>query len=166
MKIDKRKALILLSVVIVAAIISGTVLTAHSTVNMQTTVSGEQWRGFGVGCLTGNITMRMQGMPHRGMRGQGFYGFIEVSEEFKENIINIAKSDTDVQNLLNEGYNITCVKPVIKAVVEGDRVVTMKATSAILMLEKDANGRAIVKVDAENAKVTEIVILTKTIIQK
>jgi hypothetical protein len=104
-------------------------------------------------------------MPH-GMRGQGCYGSIEVSEEFKENVINIAKSDTDVQNLLNQGYNITCVRPIIKTIVEGNGTVITKATSAILMLQKDTTGRAVVTVDVENAKVTEIVILTKTVIQK
>jgi hypothetical protein len=104
-------------------------------------------------------------MPH-GMRGQGCYGSIEVSEEFKENVINIAKSDTDVQNLLNQGYNITGVRPIIKTIVEGNGTVITKATSAILMLQKDTTGRAVVTVDVENAKVTEIVILTETVIQK
>jgi len=104
-------------------------------------------------------------MPH-GMRGQGCYGSIEVSEEFKENVINIAKSDTDVQNLLNQGYNVTAVKPIIKTIVEGDGAVVTKATSAILMLEKDTTGRACVWVDLEQGKVTRIEILTITVIEK
>jgi hypothetical protein len=104
-------------------------------------------------------------MPH-GMRGQGCYGSIEVSEEFKENVINIAKSDTDVQNLLNQGYNVTAVKPIIKTIVEGDGTVVTKATSAILMLEKDTTGRAFVWVDLEQGKVTRIEILTITVIEK
>ncbi|MEM3698089.1 MAG: hypothetical protein QXQ94_11475 [Candidatus Bathyarchaeia archaeon] len=166
MKIDKRKAIILLSIVVVAAIISGIVLNAYSITNAQTTTNGEQWLSYGAGCFIGNMSMGMRGMPHGGMRGRGCYGSIEVSEEFKENVINIAKSDTDVQNLLNQGYNVTAVKPIIKTVVEGDGTVVTKATSAILMLQKDTTGRAFVTVDVENAKVTEIVILTKTVIQK
>ena len=110
--------------------------------------------------------MGMRGMPHEKMRGQGCYGSIEVSDAFKENIINIAENDTDVQNLLNQGYNITGVRPIIKTMVEGDGTVVTKATSAILMLQKDTTGRAVVTVDVENAKVTEIMILTKTVIQK
>jgi hypothetical protein len=141
-------------------------LNAYSTANAQTIVNGEQWWNFGAGWFIGNMSMGMRGMPHGGMRGQGCYGFIEVSEEFKENVINIAKSDTDVQNLLNEGYNITAVKPIIKTIVEGDGTVVTKATSAILMLEKDTTGRAFVWVDLEQGKVTRIEILTITVIEK
>jgi len=168
LKIDKRKALILLSVVIVVAIISGIVLNAYSTANAQTTVNCEQGWNFGAGWFIGNISMGMRGMPHGGMRGRGCfgYGFIEVSEEFKQNVTNIAQNDTDVQNLLTEGYNITAVKPIIKTIVEGDGTVVTKATSAILMLEKDTTSYASVWVDLEEAKVTRIVILTRTVIVK
>ena len=166
MKINKRKALILLSVVITTAIISGIALNAYLTANAQTTVNGGPFWGYGAGWVIGNISMGTQGWTHREMRGRGCYGTIEVSDAFKENVINIAKSDTDVQNLLNQGYNITGVRPIVKTIVEGDGTVVTKATSAILMLQKDTTGRAVVTVDVENAKVTEIVILTKTVIQK
>lgn len=91
---------------------------------------------------------------------------MEVSEEFEANVIDIAKSDEDVQDLLDDGYNITGVRPIIKSVVEGDGSVVTKATSAIVMLEKDTTSRASVWVDLEEAKVTEIVILTRTVIEK
>ncbi|MDW8023740.1 MAG: hypothetical protein RMJ15_08415 [Nitrososphaerota archaeon] len=167
-KIDRREALILLSVVVAAAVIVGVALNGVFTAKAQATVNGEQWRGFGAGWFTGDLSLEMQGMPHEGKGRRGCFGrgFIEVSDEFRVNVIKIAKSDVDVQNLLNEGYNVTRVKPVIKAVVAGDDAVSVKATSAILMREKDATERAIVKVDVENAKVTEIMILTKTVIQK
>jgi hypothetical protein len=168
LKIDKRKAIILLSIVVVAAIISGIALNAYSTANAQTTVNGKQWWGYGAGWLIGNMSMGMPRMPRGGMRGQGCfgYGFIEVSEEFKENVINITKTDTDVQNLLNQRYNITGVRPIIKTIVEGDGTVITKATSAILMLQKDTTGRACVWVDLEQGKVTRIEILTRTVIEK
>ncbi|MBX5321304.1 MAG: hypothetical protein QHH12_07725 [Candidatus Bathyarchaeota archaeon] len=168
LKIDRRKVLILLSIVIAVAIIGGIVLNAYSTANAQTTVKSEQGWNFGAGWFIGNISMGMHGMPHGGMRGRGCfgYGFIEVSEEFKQNVINIAQNDADVQNLLNEGYNITAVKPIIKTIVEGDGTVVTKATSAILMLEKDTTGRASVWVDLEQEKVTRIEILTITVIEK
>ncbi|MBS7659596.1 hypothetical protein KEJ28_02755, partial [Candidatus Bathyarchaeota archaeon] len=67
-------------------------------------------------CLAGladNATIKPQ-MPlmppmHRGwMRRHGFCGYgLEVSEGYKEKVLNIVKSDADVQKLLNEGYNIT-----------------------------------------------------------
>jgi hypothetical protein len=68
--------------------------------------------------------------------------------------------------LLNDGYNITGVRPIIKTRIGASGEVTTKASSAILMLEKDTIGRASVFVDMENAKVTQIVVLTRTVIDK
>jgi len=105
------------------------------------------------------------GMSFR-RHGFGSFGHIQVSEEFEQNIINIAKSDTDVQNLLTEGYNVTAVKPIIKTIIDAEGNVVNKATDAILLLENDPNGRAFVIVDIEDAKVTEIVISPITVIEK
>jgi len=174
LKVDKKKALVLLLTVVVAAAIGSMVLNSYSAAaNACTTVNNGDmqgwlgWKGLGfMGWTSSNITVEKPVM-HRGwMRGRGYCGFIEVSEEYKENGINIAKNDTDVQNLLNEGYNITGVKPIIKTVVEGDGIVVTKATTAIVTLEKDTTRRAMVWVDLEQGKVTKIAILTLTIIEK
>jgi len=154
-----------LSVVVAAVIVGGIILTVYSTANAYSTVNGENsWNGF-VGWTNSSGMAGTQGWPRGGMRGRGCFGFVEVSDEFKDNVVNIAKNDTDVQNLLNDGYNITGVRPIIKTIVEGDGSVVTKATSAIVMLEKDTS-HASVWVDVENAKVTEIVILTRTVIEK
>ncbi len=91
---------------------------------------------------------------------------IEVSEEFKENVINIAKADQDVQELLSEGYNITCIKPTITTTVEANGSVVMKAKSAILVLRENTSGMALIWVDVEKGKVTRIEIITRTVIEK
>jgi len=166
LSIERRKILILLSVVVAAVVISGIVLNAYSTANAQTTVNGEQFWSYDARCLIGNMSTEMQGWSRGGMRGRGFFGFVEVSDEFKENVVNIAENDADVQNLINEGYNITSVKPLIKSIVERDGTVVTKATSAILILEKDTTGRALVWVDLEQEKATRIEILTITVIEK
>jgi len=174
MKIDKRKAVIALLVVVAVAVVGGLVLNAYPTANACQSVNNGNvkgwfgWNGFGfAGCVKGNITTEKPAIPRGWMRGRcSSYRSIEVSEQFKQNVINIAKNDTDVQNLLNEGYNITMVKPIIKSVVEGDGTVVTKATSAILILEKGTTGRAFVWVDLEQAKVTRIEILTRTVIEK
>ncbi|MEM2147392.1 MAG: hypothetical protein QXJ94_02170 [Candidatus Bathyarchaeia archaeon] len=166
--------MIILSVVIAAAVISGIVLNAYSSAVSASpvgegTVQGLlAWNGLGLeGLNNGNFTADMFPSARGGMRGHGCGGFlIEVSEEFKENVISIAENDSDVQSLLNEGYNITQVKPMIKMVVEGDGSVTTKATSAVLTLEKDTTGRATVWVDLEQGKVTKIAIMTLTVIDK
>jgi hypothetical protein len=164
MNIDRKKAAILLTAVVVAAIMSGIALNAYATNN------GEESSNYCQGWINESMMPGTCGCPpggsRGGLRGRGFNGFIEVSEEFKENVINIAKNDSDVQDLLDDGYNITGVRPIIKSVVEGDGSVVTKATSAIVMLEKNTTGCASVWVDMEEARVTEIVILTRTVIEK
>ncbi len=160
---------------VAVAVMGAVVLNAYSTANACPPVNSQNmqgwlsWKGFGFAWWTNhNVTTEKPAVPRGWIHGRGCFnhGFIEVSEEYKENVINIAKSDTDVQNLLNDGYNITGVKPIIKTVVEGDGTVVTKATNAIVMLEKDTTGRAMVWVDLEQGKVTKIVILTLTIIEK
>ncbi len=96
----------------------------------------------------------------------GSCGPIEVSTEYEENVTNIAKSDTDVQNLLADGYNITSVRPLIKSTIDANGLVTTKATTAVVLLRKDTSGFASVSVDLEQGKVTKITIVTKTVIEK
>lgn len=103
---------------------------------------------------------RMQRSRHRGSPK------IEVSEEFKESVIQIAENDVDVQDLLAQNYNITGVRPIIKTIVDADGTVVTKASSAVLLLELNENNRAIVDVDIEQAQVTKIVILSRTVIEK
>jgi uncharacterized protein YciI len=104
--------------------------------------------------------------PRRGPHGGRGFGFVEVSEEFEENVIAIAENDEDVQTLLDDGYNVTIVRPIIKTVVDGEGNVVTKATDAIVMLVKEDTGRASAWVNLDEAKVTEIVILTRTVIEK
>ena len=110
------------------------------------------------------------GGPDGGFNGWGQGGYIEVSEEFEENVMTIANNDSDVQQLLNDGYNATgVIRPIIKTVVDADGNVVTKATSAVVVLQKDTEGAAgvaSVLVDVENSKVTQIVILTRTVIDK
>jgi len=170
----KITALALLSLVAFAAVLGGFLLTAQAadtatatdenTLNTATvTVDGNCGDVLGGGF--GGMGF---GGGHRGGPMGAFGGFraIEVSEEFEQKVTDIAENDTDVQNLLADGYNVTAIRPIIKTVVDADGYVTTKATSAIVMLQKDTSGCASVSVDVENAKVTEIVILTRTVIDK
>lgn len=162
MKIDtKSKALILLSVVAVAALLGGLALATYAA------DSGQENSNDFQGLSPERMPMaRTCGGSQGWMRGQRGQGFVEVSEEYEKNVINIAKNDSDVQALLNDGYNITNVRPIIKTVVEADGTVVTKATSSIIILEKETTGYASVWVDVEQAKVTQIVILTRTVIEK
>jgi hypothetical protein len=160
MNIERKKIAILLTALAAASIMSGIALTAFAA------NSGEESSNGFAGLIDeGNMT-GLCGWPHGWMRGQGCFGFVEVSEGFKENVTNIAQNDSDVQNLLNDGYNITEVRPTIRTIVEADGTLETKATSAIVVLEKGTTSHATVWVDLQEGKVTEIVIATRTVIDK
>ena len=72
----------------------------------------------------------------------GSYGSVDVSEEFKMKVINIAENDTDVQRLFANSYDVTAVRSIIKSIVDANGDVTTKATVAIVMLEKDTTYHA------------------------
>lgn len=158
----------MISTVLVVAILSGIAALAYAN-----NVNGDT-------STINTVTYNDNGY-FMGGRGQGFagtecgfgLGSITVSQEFKDNVINIAKNDTDVQNLLNDGYNVTAVRPIINATVGADGTVTLKATSAIVTLTQStagqnttSTGRALVWVNLDQGKVTRIVILTRTVIEK
>lgn len=160
---ERRSKTLMISTLLVLAILSGIAVTAYANglTNSTSNVTSDLYSywGYNNGAC---------GFPERHRHGGGPGGLmaVTVSQEFKDNVINTMQNDTDVQQLLADGYNITDVRPIISATVEGDGTVTMKATSAIVVLSKDTTGRATVWVDLGQAKVTRIEILTRTVIEK
>jgi hypothetical protein len=184
MSINKKiMALTVLTLVALTAVVGGFLLTTQATdtsgttetttANTTTVITDNNcsaipdWDiggiGFGRWGFGGGSGHRCRG--EFGGFGPGFIP-VEVSAEFEEKVTNIAKSDTDVQQLLDEGYNVTRVMPIVKTIIDGDGNVVTKATNATVMLEKDTTGRAIVSVDLEQEQVTQIIILTRTVINK
>lgn len=180
----KTKALALLSVVLVALVAGSIIFTLQSVkadttspvaTDSETTLSAVNatdngpigFSGFGGGPMMMGMEPRFA-MGHRGM-DRGFGGFgsgaIQLSSDFTANVTNIAKNDIDVQNLLNQCYNITSIRPIISTTVDGNGNVVTKASTADLTLI-GTNGRALVVVDLSQAKVTKIVTLTMTEIDK
>lgn len=162
MNVNRSKILGLLAIVAVAAVFGGMALTTYAVDN------GEESNYGFPGWMNGQM---MHGTCKRawsreGQMWQGRHRFIEVSEEFEQNVIGIAEGDTDVQDLLAEGYNVTRVRPILKARVEGNGDVETAATEAVVMLEKDSTSKVCIRVDLVEAKVTKIVILTRTAIDK
>jgi hypothetical protein len=92
-------------------------------------------------------------------------GNIEVSEEYTATVNAILGKDNDVTNLVSQGYNVTAIKPIIKTVIGADGTVTTKATTAVVFMQ-GTSGFATVKVDVTNQAVTEIVTITRTVIDK
>ncbi len=122
---------------------------------------------FDAGMITDMQGFRGGLCGHRGPRGfMGEMTNIEVSSEYTAKINAILNNDSDVKNLISQGYNVTAINPVVKNVVEGDGTLTTKATTAIALLQNGTSGYATASVDLTNAKVTQIVIITRTVIDK
>lgn len=103
------------------------------------------------------------GLMLRGIRGAlGLGPRVQMSEEYKEKVIEIALKDPDVSKLIEEGYNITGVRPVIKAYVEADGSVSLKADEAVVALRKKGS-IALVLVNLKEERVTKIAIRTVTV---
>jgi hypothetical protein len=160
----KTKALMISTILILAAL-SGVAFMAYGNGTTIGTAATETDTTNST-CICGFRGFGGEGFGRHGGRGWGPGGFVSVSEAYKENVTNIAKNDSDVQQLLADGYNITGVRPIISTMVEADGSVTMKATTAVVALCQNSTGRAFVWVDLEQAKVTRIEILTRTIIEK
>ena len=156
---ERKVKLLILSTVLILAILSGAAAMVYANGVANGANAEPEIMLSNGGCPNGG---------HRfGRRGFGWGGgSVTVSEEYKDNVINIVQDDSDVQKLLADGYNITCVSPIINTIVEADGTVTMKATTAIVLLSQNTTGRAFVTVNLEEGKVTQIEMLTRTVIEK
>jgi hypothetical protein len=169
----RTKALTLLAVVAVAAVVGSLIFAMQPTAkadNITAAVASDsEPTPAAVTQTADNFTFNQGGMCFRGhgMMDRGFGGMhaIQVSSDYTANVTNIANSDSDVQNLLSQGYNITSIRPVITTTIDGNGNIVTKASTADLTLI-GTNGRAFVVVDLDQAKVTRIVTLTVTEIDK
>jgi hypothetical protein len=170
----KIMALTLVSAVVFAAIIGG-VWLAQATVSTSTlensttttaTAAPDTNSTIFIGEGFGGMGGGRHGFGGFGPGGFGGRGGIEESSDFTANVTNIAKADSDVQNLLNSGYNITAVMPTFKTTVDGNGNVATQATTAFVMLQNGTMGHSIVTVDLTQNKVTQIETFTRTIITK
>lgn len=71
-----------------------------------------------------------------------------------------------MQNLISQGYNVTSINPIVKNVIEGNGTLAAKATTAIVMMQNGTSGYATINVDVTNSQVTQIVTITRTVIDK
>ncbi len=179
---NRTKALVLLSVILVS-VVAGSFIFAMQSVKADTTPSVATDSevtssatnatsnspiavdGFGNGPMMIGMEPRF-GMGQRMGRGFGGFGAVQVSSDFAANVTNIVNNDSDVQTLLNQGYNITSIRPVISTVVDGNGNIVTKVSTADLLLQGNNGSRAFVVVDLSQVKVTKVVTLTVTEIDK
>ena len=165
-ELERKTKTLIISAAAVLTILSAiaAMVYANGTANATSTTADF---AYDYGNYFNGTDRPLGGHGHRGGCGPGgFGGTVTVSQEYKGNVINIAKNDTGVQELIAEGYNVTDVRPIISSTVEADGTVTTKATTAIVTMNLNTTGRAFVKVDVTQAKVTEIEIFTRTVIEK
>ena len=179
----KIKVLALISVVVVAVVAASLVLAMQSTAqadsnnavasDLESSSSSINMTGIGGFFAGGHMGFSGPGGMEMGPVFGGFGGHegrrglssIQVSSDYTQNVTNIVKNDSDVQNLLNEGYNITSVRPVVSTIIDGNGNIVTKASTARVTLES-TTGRSLVVVDLDQAKVTKIVTITITEIDK
>ncbi len=181
-KIERKTVtLALLLITACAAVIGGFIVTAHATdTNSTLTSSTSSTTATASDSNASNLQLwGMNGMmtgdqgfggamgPGRGHGGfMGGMGNIEVNSEYTANVTAILNSDTDIANLITQGYNVTSINPMVKNVIEGDGTIATQATTAIVTLQNGTSGYATAYVDLSQAKVTQIVIVTRAVIDK
>jgi hypothetical protein len=150
--INRSHTLILLSVIAIGVILSGVYMTVYAAENGEELPPMPRFHGR---------------EPERHRFRARHFGSIDVSEEYEANVIAIAEIDADVQALLDDGYSIVGVRPILKRLVDANGDVTTTATNAVVMLEnEDTMSHAAIWVDLGEGRVTQIVIVTRTVIDK
>jgi hypothetical protein len=150
--------------------------TNSTTTDTGTAVTADTSQNTNQMQFGGNMMMDSQGIGGfgggpggHGGRGGGFMdgmANIEVSSEYTANVNTILNNDADVQNLISQGYNVTSITPIVKNVIQADGTIVTQASTATVTLQNGTSGYATANVDVANAKVTQIVIVTRTVIDK
>jgi len=159
--VEARKVVALALAVVALAVLLGVALTALAGVYARAR-AGRGERGWWV---SGEARVEIPCWPRLWVEWWR-PSRVEVSGEFRERVVSIIESDPDAKKLLDEGFNITDVRPVFKVIVQGDGSVAVRATGALAILRKGSTGLAVVSVDVEGARVTRISVLTRTVIEK
>jgi hypothetical protein len=169
-KLERKTIILIASSLLVLAALSGIAVFAYA--NAVNGTGSDTTTTTNIATCYGDFWGGARGFFGRRGFGWGFewgpMGNLTVSQTFINNAVNIAKSNSSVQTLLSEGYNITNVRPIISTSVGANGTVTMQATTAVITLTQSSEtttGRALVWVNMQQDKVTKIVIMTRTVIQ-
>jgi hypothetical protein len=158
----KSKALLILSLVAIVTVVTSMVFALDSTNQISASETITSGMPDFVPAMIDNSTMDIQmglsGMGGPGCLGHRGLGQLEVSDEYAAKATGIANGDSEVIALLDQGYNITSVHPIITTVVDADGNVTFKATTADVILQS-TEGRILVTVNIAEATVTNITTL-------
>ena len=79
----------------------------------------------------------------------------EVSPEYNQTVMRVLTSNTETKGLLDQGYKVVSIRPIVKAYVQGDGTIVFKAGQALVVL---SNGNTTVTylIDIGSGTVTHI----------
>lgn len=127
---DVKKAIVLVTVIaVMVAVGSGYVMSAYAQESNNNATTN-----------TNSATPRMPWMPfehkkfEKGLRGGLRIPVIEVSPEYNSTVINVLRSNTETSQLLDRGFSVKAINPLIRAYVGANGEVTLKATQAVVVL--------------------------------
>jgi hypothetical protein len=146
---DTKKVALVIAVAAIIAVGVGYVIAAYAqesnngiTTTAQPVTTGASW-----------VPLKQHKGFEKAFRGGLRIPMIEVSPEYNSTIMNVLESNQETSQLLTQGFNVKVISPLIKAYVNANGEVVLKATQAVVTL---TNGTAVYTylVDISNNSVT------------
>jgi len=117
--VETKNIVIGIIVIAVVAVMAGYVISSHAqATTTQTTTYQPQ------------VLLKYHGRFGRGLA----LSAVEVSPEYNSTVLNILRSNSETSQLMNQGYSVVAIRPLIKAYVNANGDVSFKATQSIVVL--------------------------------
>lgn len=149
MKTERRAALIAVVIVALIGLIAGGFLVAYAQSGTNNKVNSTAGAPVGSLALT-----KVHKWAWRVKWGAPVMWGVEVSPEYNSTVMAILRSSSETSSLLNEGYYVVSIKPVVKAYISGNGDITLKAAQAVVTLTNGDNAVYVYLVDITNSTVT------------
>lgn len=79
----------------------------------------------------------------------------QISAEYNETINEVLRANDDTCNLLNQGYRVVLIRPIVKAYVQGDGTVSLRGPQAIVVLSNNSTA-AVYLINVDTREVTHV----------
>lgn len=123
-----KKATVMATVIaVIIAVGAGYVISAYAQDSNNNTTTNIQ-----------SVTPGMPWTPHK--RGVLRIPAIEVSSEYNSTVMSVLESNSETSQLLSQGFSLKVVNPLIRAYVDANGEVILRATQSIAVL---TNGTAV-----------------------
>jgi hypothetical protein len=117
--VETKSIIVGIILVAVVAVMTGYVNSSHAQVITTPTTTYQP-----------QVLLRYHGKFGRGPT----LSAVEVSPEYNSTVLNILRSNSETSQLMNQGYSVIAIRPLIKAYVNANGDVSFKATQSIVVL--------------------------------